>query len=521
MSEIPLKSVNPAERNMLRDVLSYIPALLIPALLNIVTLLIFPRLFSLETYGQWILVLNTLNIGTGIVSQWLGQSVQRYLPLYQAREEEALFLHFLLLFLLLFFTSLLIAALGFYVPFFALFSDWRMLYWPLFGLMLFQSLFFLLSALFQSNFKVRMYRICQIAVSILKLAFALGLLVFVSRSVNAVIYGYLLALVLVCAPMVRASGMRLRPPPMIDYFQAFRFFGTLMLRYGMPMIGWLIGTLILTGSDRYLIQWLLDTGAVGIYGGIYALVAGLVNLCAAPLLVVAHPVLMRAAEQESDDELQLRISGFSRYFLLIAVPLLAFAIVFHAETVQVFLGEEFSVYSPLMPLLTAGMLIWNFALYGQKGHEIKNRTLSLMIIVWLSALFNIVFNIDSIRSYGIYAAGISALSSFVVYILLIYLSSRKILAWRLKEVLTARLAFVFIVSVMLLFALRIGFLLPLPLNPFAVLSIGGFLFIFLYPGLLAVFGVLTDDEREIVKRSIGRFAGGRSAFFFKNNREED
>ncbi|NIA10261.1 MAG: oligosaccharide flippase family protein, partial [Nitrospiraceae bacterium] len=69
-----------------KDTLSYLPAVIIPAGLSLISVMIFTRIFRPNAYGQYALVIATTGILTALLSAWIQQSVLRYLPKYRVEK---------------------------------------------------------------------------------------------------------------------------------------------------------------------------------------------------------------------------------------------------------------------------------------------------------------------------------------------------------------------------------------------------------------------------------------------------
>ena len=73
------------------DTLRYIPAVIVPAVVSILFISIFTRVFDPGPYGEYALVFVIVAILTSAISGWLQQSVLRYLPRYRENTVERRF----------------------------------------------------------------------------------------------------------------------------------------------------------------------------------------------------------------------------------------------------------------------------------------------------------------------------------------------------------------------------------------------------------------------------------------------
>ena len=65
-------------KRLSKDTLLYIPVFLAPAIVNILLLMIFTRVFSPDIYGQYTIVMNTAIIVSALLTQWITLSIQRF-----------------------------------------------------------------------------------------------------------------------------------------------------------------------------------------------------------------------------------------------------------------------------------------------------------------------------------------------------------------------------------------------------------------------------------------------------------
>ncbi|UCG53167.1 MAG: polysaccharide biosynthesis C-terminal domain-containing protein, partial [Candidatus Latescibacterota bacterium] len=229
---------------------------------------------------------------------------------------------------------------------------------------------------------------------------------------------------------VRKSGIS------IDFSLLRRFMG-----YGFPVIGWVLGVKVLDLSDRFIIELFRDSEEVGIYSASYTLVTMGVLFVATPLLSAALPLIVNTWEQGHHEKIQTLVSVFSRYYLLFAVPVVAFTIVFGREIVTVFLGEEFREGYKIIPFIILGSLVWNFSMYGHKGIKLLEKTRVMLFLVTICCAANIVLNLIFVPRYGYQGAAVTTLVSFGLYPVLVYFVTKRYLPWVIPWRSTFRIVF--------------------------------------------------------------------------------
>ncbi len=223
------------------------------------------------------------------------------------------------------------------------------------------------------------------------------------------------------------DGKNIDPP--IHFLKFLKQF----FSYGFPMIGWFLGAQILSISGRYFLQIFRNSEQVGIYSSNYNLAASAILLISTPLLTAAHPLLMIAGTKidENKERVQKIITLFSRFFLLFAMPIMAFVLMLSKEISDIFLGYAYRKGHLIISIVLLGLLVWNFAMFGHKGMEYRKKTKIMFIYVMACAIINVIFNILLIPRYGYIGATIATLIGFISYPILIYFGTKGDIKWNL------------------------------------------------------------------------------------------
>ncbi|MEH7274746.1 lipopolysaccharide biosynthesis protein [Neobacillus vireti] len=413
-----------------KDSIAYGIAVLVPALIGILSISIYTRLFSVAEFGQYNQVYNTTLIVTTLFSQWIQQSIQRYRPLYKSSGNLDEFNKNL--------TNLLVLMLGFIMILGGIGSLFRnelgaykQYYWISLLLIISQFLFLIFGTLLQADFKSRKYKNFNVLTSILKFGFGLIIVYNFYKHPISIIFGLILGQIILLGPMFKSTGLSMRLLQMTKLQETIQFTKQFAL-YGFPMIGWFIGNSVLNLSDRYMLEALGSIKDVGIYSANYSIVSASLGLLAMPLVSAAHPIIMNKAYTSSKSQMEEIISSFARIYMLFSFPLLAFVSIFHTEITALFLGEEFRVGSIIIPILFLGLILWNLAMIGHKGYEIKEKTKVMLSFVVIAALVNLLLNYLLIPDYGYVGASIATLASMAVYPALIKVFSYKFIRWKIN-----------------------------------------------------------------------------------------
>ena len=297
-----------------KDILHYAPAAFVPAGVSVASVAIFTRLFGLEAYGQYSLVLATTSITTILLAGWIQQSVLRYLPRFKASGELSQFMErFAAVLATVSMTALAIFLLLY--PFMkSVLGDYGRFYFPGVVLVLSGVIFQVFTSVFQADLKSGCYAKYKIAFAVGRLALALAFIFLVTRDVIGLIFAMAVSYLVLIGFMKWELGM------WSAFKAAHRALDLAFLKkfasYGFPMIGWMMGGQILAISDRFVIGAFRGASEVGIYSANYSIVSMGIGLLTSPLIMAAHPLLINAWEKGERSSVPTMISTFSRYYLL-------------------------------------------------------------------------------------------------------------------------------------------------------------------------------------------------------------
>jgi O-antigen/teichoic acid export membrane protein len=486
-----------------KDTIAYAPASLVPAAISVLSVSIFTRLFNPSAYGQYALVVTTVSIVTSLLSAWVQQSTLRYRAHFVERGWRndfdrnlvillsALAGAFLLMSILIF--PFLRASLGAY----------RRFYEIAVGLVIVSLWYSNLGATLQADLRSVRYSQFSITQAVLRFGLALGWVYFIAKDIIGLLWGTLLAQLILIVPMAYTVGIHRATLHHNEANTSFIRFFKQFASYGFPMIGWFMGAQLLNISDRYLLQIFRGSAEVGIYAPNYSLVGSALGLVTTPLLTAAHPLLMKAASGTDLDKkrLQTLITSFSRYFLLIALPVAAFVSVFSREVATIFLGAEFREGHVIIPIILFGVLAWNFSMYGHKGLEIRGRTRTMLAYVLICAATNVVLNLYFIPHYGYLGAAVTTLISFLLYPVLVYFGTRRDMAWHIPWVSMGKIGLAALFSAGCLYALKHVMNLN---SAILLLIIGAVALVAIYGGLLWSLKEIRPEEILMVRRAIAK-----------------
>lgn len=408
-------------RQFTQDFGLYSIAQIVPSLFGIVAIMLFTRIFPPVAYGRYALAMTFVSLLSTLGFGWIQQSITRFEP---QLDDEDLIGNILSVFAVSGLVVVLGTAVG-YLFFGRFLGDYQPFYFAAAALVLGQGAFQTLNVLFRIRLQSDSFAKYKLFLGVAKLIFAVVLAVFVFDSIVGWMWGHAVALFLSVVLMARESSV-LGSPPQVQSALLSRF-----VRYGFPMIGWLLGMTLLQFADRVLIEFLRGASALGVYAPNYSLVQRGMFLAFTPIGQAAQPLMMNTWDGTNETEIRDLITDFTRYLIIIGVAATIFAAIMSRPLSTFILAAQYHEGYLVIPIVAPGLFLWNLALIGHTGFEIEERTVVLFLGVSGTVVLNVVLNIPLISMYGYLGAAVATLVSFSSYPIFAYVTSRWSIRWRL------------------------------------------------------------------------------------------
>jgi O-antigen/teichoic acid export membrane protein len=493
-------------KKLARDTLIYIPAKIFPAIMSVVGVVLFTRLFSPEEYGKYVLVITTTTILTAILSQWMIQATLRYRAQYIGINQGTVFNRNLLTILFLLTVTILILSLGFY-NFRSIFGEYKD-YYIISVLIIISGIWFNnLIALFQSDLKSQKFTLYTVVQAFLRVTLPIALILLIKKDIFFLLYGLLFCSFIPIIPMLLSIGNDNKnfctsaDSTILSKKNLFLFLKQFFY-YGFPMVGWFLGAQLLSMSDRYFLQFFRGSNEVGIYSSNYNLVASAISFVTMPLLTAAHPLLMKAGITISHrkEKVESLITNFSRYYSLMTIPIIIYIVFSYKKITELILGVDFRPGGVVLPIVLFGLIAWNFAMFGHKGLEFRNKTRTMFLYVIICTIIKIILNFLFIPRYGFIAAAFTTLVAFLIYPVLVYYGTKNDIKWNIPWMSIVKSLIAAIIPVGILFAID-GW----QINSLIKITIDAFIMVCGYIPLLFLLKEIRPQESKYLKKAFNTF----------------
>jgi O-antigen/teichoic acid export membrane protein len=421
-------------RELRKDLLRYLPAQGIPALISIITIPILTRLFAPDAYGDYRLVLATVGV-FGSAAAWLPSSIYRFFPELELAKETGRF--FATLRRLTWVTVVVFSSLWL-VGLVALRPSINETLFKLFAigmfLMIVNTSWAVASGLSRALRQVGWYSFAVSANKALTLGLGLALVIRFGLGVDGLLYGSIVGS-LVLIPFLTAAALRAAPK------QAGRYDGRLareMLRYGYPIALMMMASWLLQLSDRYVIAALRDTREVGLYSAAYALAEQGMQLI---LVIFQLPFAVlgsRVWESKGEDAAAEFVSNSCRSYLLLAVPAWLGLSVLAQPLMNVMTENAYREAAVIMPMVGAALLLGGIQWWYTSGSTFTKRTTQQLVSILVGLGVNLGLNIALVGRFGYRIAAFTTLVGYFAAMMAMAFQTRRYFRWRFPVAGTVR-----------------------------------------------------------------------------------
>jgi O-antigen/teichoic acid export membrane protein len=414
-----------ATKNTIHDLIRYFPSVIVPSLFGFLAVAFYTRLLSPQEYGLYTLIFTTSLFVEILAFNWLNQSTLRYYERYKATGVHAFFSTCLLGFFMVAAITIFIlssASLGL-KNFFEPRIRELIFYLPI--IVLCQSGSKLMLIFLRARRESNRYSFQLSTNSVIKLICSLMFIYFLGLSAEAILLGICISGAYVFLSEFIRLARKWRPRLRNYNKNIFKKFA----QYGLPLLGLAFVNLILSVSDRYLIEIITDSAHVGIYSAAYKIAETGVFGIILFLMLASFPALIEVFENQGELKARALMRDLFGIFIIIMVPVVSCIVVLSVEIIEVALGKAYHEAHLILPFIAVGIFFLGLCHYYGKSFELKEKTFVLPIVYSVPAGLNLILNILLIPYIGIKGAAISTLVAYFCCFILLRMAGAKYIKW--------------------------------------------------------------------------------------------
>jgi len=394
---------------------------IISAILSLLSISLFTRIFDADAYGQYLLFVSYVTLICSLFFWWHRLSVYRYYHKY--KDQYGSFLN----------TSY---SSFFFIVLLLLSASVAIYFWPFENQELILGLipFCISAAIFKSNFDLnqslfnisrRDYLFCFSIIfrPLLFVSISMILHQYLKIHDNALMYAFIISFFLVAI----ISDFIIFKNTSAGGFE--KKIMTKFYSYGFPLTGLFIFDYILTFSDRLLIGHYLGSEMVGMYGANYDLIKMMVLFGMIIQGYIIYPELNKTFEKNNLIEVKKIMTFNLNIFVTVFLPLCIFIIYFNNSISSLFIGNQFTpLSSELIPIFSIIFLLWGIKIHHiDYIFQLKEKTSVSMYILFFGSLINLILNFILIPRMELIGASYATLSSYFIILLVSFIISRNFL----------------------------------------------------------------------------------------------
>jgi O-antigen/teichoic acid export membrane protein len=323
------------------------------------------------------------------------------------------------------------------------------------------------------------------------LGIALLLIFLFNKGIESLLWG-MVAAIAVMIPLLwnKAFDARCRPRIRMEYKMT-----SSVARYGFPLIFVNLANWALSLSDRYIIEAFRGAGEVGIYSASYKISNSSIMLLVTLFMLASSPISIRIWERDGEERSREFLAKLTRYYLLVCVPAGVALCILAEPVVGLLTGREYFEGYRIIPLVTAGVLIFGIQHRFQVGFKYRKKTGFITLGVVSACVLNIVLNLIFVPKHGYFAAAVTTLISYIFLLFLMVALSRKIFVWRFPIESFVRILAASTVMALSMYFVSISLKYSVIINLLITLSVGTAVYLF----TLLVTKELRENEMKMIR----------------------
>jgi len=412
--------------NFKKDFFWYFLATMLPMFLGFIKTPVFTRHFNTGDFGQLGIVSITFSFMGMVLFSWISSCLWRYYSRYKSSQSlDILYTNLLLLFAI----SLMllgVVTIGWFVT--ASKDLVKELIFYSFFQLIFNQLFLAYMVVIRLNGKSKYYTVFQAVRAFLSLALSLIFVFYFDLGIGALISSLVLVDLASLLLLIWLNPAEIK----FRFNQINKSTISELLQYGSLGLILNISLLIVSFSDRYIIDFYFDLEEVGIYDQ----VSKISQLSVMALITVYFNTINPTLIKELDSNFKGSLTKMHNYiypFVLIGVPIIAYLSLFSEELAGILLGIDFRSGYLIMPYIFIATYVHGLSNFFELRLKFSNQLKWLGSIAVITAVLNIVLNFAFVAKFGYHWAAYTTLFSYVFMLILLYYRDQEVLKLSAKR----------------------------------------------------------------------------------------
>ncbi|WP_347939972.1 oligosaccharide flippase family protein [Peribacillus simplex] len=388
---------------MIKTIIGYLPSIVIPTIISLITTVIYGNYMEPESYGEYNIFLTTVSIVNTLLFSFMSSSVLRFYNSFENNHQQFKVVSTYVLTTL----GLLLILNVFIFPFKGFEGVFLVCCIGFIGII---NLF---TNILRASENIKWFNIIKSLIPLCTLFIVLYYVFYGTLNTkNAILSMYIpmgflsfiMALVFLKQGLIRFNSEAYEKKIFKD-----------SIKYGMPLAFSGLLYLVLSSSNRYLISYFLGNTQVGIYSFAYRIAElSLVNVTMI-IILATHTQLVKEYDQFGKQRAEKLLNKYLSLHFIIIIPV----VILMTFYVDEFMNVIFPVYSEgaiIVKFTIIGTMFFTISAYTDKAFQLTKNTRVILKILLICGLLNILLNLILIPKIGIEGAIIATIFTYVVYV---------------------------------------------------------------------------------------------------------
>lgn len=187
-----------------------------------------------------------------------------------------------------------------------------------------------------------------------------------------------------------------------------------MVRFGVPLVGFELVSQVLEIGDRFVIQWVLGSAALGSYAAAYNMCEYANGVVVASLTGAILPTYLRLWAEGGREETREFLRRSLHFYLMAAFPVIVGLMAVGPELLTLLASSKYAAGAVIIPYVIAGMSVDGTIVIVGAGLYLRKQGARMLLLVTGSAAFNVLLNLLLVPRMGITGAAVATLASYVM-----------------------------------------------------------------------------------------------------------
>ena len=433
-----IKQVVVPTQDIFRDMLKYAPSKLFGLFGNAVIIPVYTNMLSPSEYGIYAISLAVLSFLCIIFSDWVGLSGLRFFRVNQISEEIPKYLSTLTLLLGSNLVVMYLLAITFRHKFYEYFNISPKIFLFVLVLIIPVAIRALLFQVLRAQIKPGAFTVSTIINQLMTIVIAVLLLKYTDLGAMSILLAMAVSITIIDIVLIFQSNITRYfkfEKPDLKILKSILF-------YGAPLAVASLGLWMINQSSKFITTHFYGLRDAGLVGVAYNMTFPILLTLFAIITIAAYPRIINLYEDKID--VRPLISKLSAYYLIVAIPIIAFIAVYAPDLMTLFANSKYQNAYVLLPYFSLSALFLSLADYTTMQYHLANKTYILTCLKISTGIVGLVLSIFLIKSYGLIGVGVGTLVSNALYFFLSVVIKLDRLEWKIPYRTLAHIAVSFL-----------------------------------------------------------------------------